>query len=87
LTPSGDAKCFAGCVGRQRGEKNNAAALRRDPLHQKERGRNGDGEQLVEFLDGGSFDTCRFRDAGIGDEDVEPNPSPSLKNSSPKLTT
>ena len=44
---------------------------RQELLHQKEGRADVDGEQPVEILDGGVLDRRWFRDAGIGDEDVE----------------
>ena len=40
-------------------------------LDEKEGGANVDGEQLIEILNGGIFDGGGFRDARIGDKDIE----------------
>jgi hypothetical protein len=41
-------------------------------LHQEKRRADVDGEETIEVIDLGIFDTGRLRDAGVGDEDVEP---------------
>ena len=41
-------------------------------LHQEERRADVHGEEAVEVLDRGVLDARRLRDAGVGDQDVEP---------------
>ena len=56
-------------------DEDDVAALaqgRQQLLHQEERRADVDGEEVVEVLDRGVLDARRLRDAGIGDQDVEP---------------
>jgi len=64
-----------GSAGRERGDKNDAAALHHDRkqlLHQKEWRADIDREQRVEIRNRGVFDGRGLGDPGIGDQNVEP---------------
>jgi hypothetical protein len=59
---------------RQRRQENDGASLRHDRkqlLYEKERRADVDCEELIEILDRRFLDGRRFRDARIGDQDVQ----------------
>ena len=70
----GDERADRGVRGERR-QQHDAAAIAQDRqqlLHQEERRADVDGEQAVEVLDRGVLDRGILRDAGVGDEDVQP---------------